>query len=623
MKKLLHALLAGALVLALPGCSCAPMQNQTSEVQTQNKGTPVSDEEFTAYLDEYLIKMCEQDYMTVHSHFVDPEKYGIDLSKCDITLGTLLPEQEDIDEAKANIEKLKGWDPSTLSKTNRQIYEAMLWEEQLTLDMVDEKFEYLTNILSPTGSQADNLVIFFSEYALYNEEDIEPLITLINDVPRFTDLVIDYTKQQAELDLFMIEYDSVMDSLNKIISSKDDSPVTESLHEEIDSLDLDKDKKKEWKEKIDDALQESFFPSYTKMSEELKKLKSQNKPIKGMSSLKNGKEYYELLLKHFSGTSQSGEEIRSDLQEATRYTLSRYAELISDESLAEDIGEEPKTPFKKVSEMIPFLEERYPAYFPIVDDMEYEIKPLTDEQSQEGVAAYFVVPPIDSTRPYEIRYNERDYGSDASSLSLYDTFAHEGVPGHMYQAQYNREHFTHPIQYFFSCMGMQEGYATYAASQTLPWTGVNENSLEVWNLSEEYSNYVVLMMDLQINYEGLSRDEFCDLYGEESEPLFNRLAQDPGTFFAYYYGSKKLNDLQTIAKEALGGEYDDVDFNTALLQAGNVNFDIIEENVQDYIDSVRMSNADEESELPSTRVNDGTNKPKPRDHNDNSMQEFE
>lgn len=55
-------------------------------------------------------------------------------------------------------------------------------------------------------------------------------------------------------------------------------------------------------------------------------------------------------------------------------------------------------------------------------------------------------------------------------------------------------------------------------------------------------------------------------------------------------------ELQTIAKEALGNDYDDVDFNNALLKAGNVEFSIIEENIQDYINSVRTGKYDAEEE---------------------------
>lgn len=79
----------------------------------------------------------------------------------------------------------------------------------------------------------------------------------------------------------------------------------------------------------------------------------------------------------------------------------------------------------------------------------------------------------------------------------------------------------------------------------------------------------------------------------------------------------KLLELNDIAKESLGEDYDPVEFHTALLNAGNMNFSIIEESVQDYIDSVRMGTSD--SELPSTVVNDPNAKSstsrKPKDDN--------
>lgn len=610
MPKLLKALLAGFLSATLAACSCGTPSSMSPTSQTVSAGVRVSDEEFESFLDDYVISTCEESYLAAHHYFVHPEDYGVDLSRCKVTLGNFILTSEEKEEIQDRLEKLQGWNPDSLSKTNRQIYQQMLWQTQLDSEMSDPKFDYLTNVWSTTSSVPMNLVSIFTEFQLFEESDLQPLVELIEDVPRYADEAMDYTRKQADLGFFAIQFDETLQSIADTLKTREDSPITHALYEEIESLNLGDQKTAEWKEKVNTALQESFFPAFETMRNELNKLKDKNKPMAGMSSYENGKEYYELLLRSYSGTNLKPDEIRREVQLNAYALLDDYAEL-TDKSGGE-YTPSPKTSFKNVSEIIPFLEERYPASFPIVDTMDYEIMPLPDEQSTEGICAYFVVPPIDSTRPYEIRYNRRDYGENASSLDLYHTFAHEGIPGHMYQEQYMHEHATHPVQYMIGNIGVTEAYANYAANQTLAWLNVNENDLKYWELTDGYSNCTILLMDLQINYDGMTRTEFVSSYGEVNAGLYDRLTENPCGFFGYYFGSMELEDLREITQEALGDEFDDVRFNQAILDSFSCNFEIIKDNVQDYIDSVRMSvygddssKSSSGSSLPATKSNKG------------------
>lgn len=587
-KKLLLFLLASVMAA---GCTHTPQQTSSTtqtESSTVNEVQSISNAEFQNFLDQYVIKACQNDYTLAHRYFEHPENYGIDISKCKITLGSILPTEEDLHFQHQILRNLENMDDKDLNQTNQQIRQQMMWQSQLALDSSDEKFAYLDNIWSEISGVTSVLTDFFSEYQLYSAADIEPLIALIKDVPRYVDEALAYSKRQGELKTLAVNMDSVRSTCSSILDSQNDSPVTSELLAEVDGLNLDAAQANSYKEQITAALNESFFPSFQKALDGLEALESQNGQIKGLASYKDGKEYYEYVVQSYAGTDASLDTIKEEIRTAMDDSVVEYRQILREDPESASLGE-PETSFKSVSEIMPFLEERYPADFPIVKEMDYEIKPLSPEQSKQGVMAYFVLQPIGSTRPYEIRYNARDYGSDPTSLQLYNTFAHEGIPGHMYQAQYEREHFKHPAQYFLSSFGMQEGYATYAAYETLDWTGIAQNDLEVWKLTDQYSNYSVLLMDLQINYDGYSLSEFENVWGEGSEAVYNQLAENPGVFFGYYYGSLKLFQLQQIAKDALGNLYDPVEFNNSILQMGNVEFGIVEDNVQAYIDAKRNS----------------------------------
>lgn len=564
--------------------------------QVSSSSTTTTNEEFSAFLDRFVIEQCESDYTTCHSYFERPREYGIDPSKCDVTLGSFVTDQSDIDETKALLEELREMDDTNLSKINRQIRQALMRNFELGLEMADEKYTYLGNVWSSNNGVPSILTTYFSEYQLFLPEDIPYLIQLIQDVPRFVQEGLEFSQKQAENKTFSIDMDEALKSCETVLKNKKDSAITKELFLEVDGLDMEESEKQKAKDEIEQALNEYFFPAFETIQTGLKALEDQNRPLVGLASLKNGKEYFSLLLKSQSGTEEDIEDLRDEIRTAMDSTTDAYRRLLrkNEEAIIESL--DPQTKFENVQELIPFLEERYPAKFPVVDAMNYEIQPLSAEQSQDGVMAYFVRPCVDSTRPYEIRYNVRDYGDDPSSLLLFSTFAHEGVPGHMYQAQYNKEHFVHIAQYFIDNLSFTEGYATYAENEALDWTNIDQDVLEGYRLTNFYPQYTALLMDLQINYDGYSKREFFDVWGEGYEAIYDQLAQNPGVFFSYYYGSLKIMELQTIAKEALGNDYDDVDFNNALLKAGNVEFSIIEENIQDYINSVRTGKYDAEEE---------------------------
>ena len=567
---------------------------QSSQEETPKEKTPITNAEFSAFLDRFVLEQCQDDYTTCHSYFENPQAYGIDPAKCDITLGTFFTTQEDVDELQDWLNELLAMDDSDLSKINRQIRQAFIREFELSLELCNEKYEYLGNIWSSDDGIPSLLVTYFSEYRLYSVDDVPYLVKLLEDVPRFVEEGLEFTQKQIEAKTFSIDMDEALDTCESVLKNQKDSAVTSELFAEVDGLYLSESDSKKAKEAIEKALNESFFPAFETMVSGLKAVEKQNKALAGLGSFENGKSYYELLLKSQVGTDETIEELREEIKRAMNDTTDAYRRLLRNNEEAILEAEDPQTSFTSIEEIMPFLEERYPAKFPVVDTMDYEIKPLSDEQSTPGIVAYFVRPCVDSTRPYEIRYNVRDYGNDPASLEMFDTFAHEGIPGHMYQAQYNKEHYVHIAQYFLDNLSFTEGYATYAANCALEWVNLDKDVLEAYRLMEFYPQYNVLLMDLQINYDGYSKRQFRDVWGEGYEDIYDQLAQNPGVFFSYYYGSLKIMELQAIAEEALSNDYDDVAFNNALLQAGDVDFSIIEENIQDYIDSVRTGKYSDE-----------------------------
>lgn len=572
-----------ACTLLLSGC----VSQTPSSPVTKDEEVVEKDHTFESFLNDVVVELAESDYTTMHHYFEHPADFGIDPKKVDVTLGSILPDEKD-EELEARLKKrLEEFDREKLSDLERDIYDQLEFQFDLSKRQDSEEFLYIDNIWSTVNGVPQELVNYFSEYEVREEADIQDLITLINDVPRYTKLAIEYSNEQAKRNLLRFDYDGVMENIDSVLDTKDDSAVSGELVSEIEQLGLDQDKEAKYIADVKGALEASFFPSFETMRSSLETLSSKALPLQGLANFEHGKEFYELLARSYTGSNDSIDTIKSNLESEVSKISVQLSAMVEERPQVVIEGMMLSTDFKSVDEILPFLQKNYAKSFPKLKEMEYDLQPLADEQSQNGVVAYFMHPAIDSSTKYQIRYNKRDYGDDPSSISLYQTLAHEGIPGHMYQAQYNKEHFQYTIQYFLSNLGFSEGYATYAETQALKFLDLNKNALSASGYNDLLSNYYVVLMDIAINYEGMDLNQFMEafpMFDEEGiKGIYNQLADNPGVFLSYYYGYYLVDSLRDKAKDALKDDFDEVEFNDALLSSGSVNFEIIEKNIDSYI----------------------------------------
>lgn len=548
MKKIISLFISFVLLSSTTGC-VTPVADQPSK-------------EFNEYIDELVVNMAESDYITMHQSFENPQKYGIDPTQVEISLGGF----------ENNEQEIKSFKKSSLDATQQIIYDHLCFQP--------ETFDYMDSIWSSNDGIHQSLVQFFSEYIIRDAFDIEPLLILIQDVPRYVDEAIEYSKKQAKHQTLMFDYEQVIKDCQTILDSREESAIVASLLEKVEPY------QPESLPIIQEYMDVYFFPSYQKIIDALTDLKDDIQPLQGVFHFKNGRKYYESLVMEATGSEESVRTIQSNLEKDIE---EKWEQIIEDE----DLLEQPDivAPFTSVDEILPFLEKNYQREFPKLDAMEYTTIPLAKEQSQPGIMAYFLVPAIDQTTPYRIRYNEKDYGNDPTSIEFYSTLAHEGIPGHMYQAQYNHEYFTYPIQFLLNNLGFTEGYATYIEMESLNFLDLDEKAKEAYILNTTLTNDYIALMDISIHYDGLSYNQFVekygDIFGKNILDLYNQLSDNPASFLSYYYGYYQIQQLKEEAQSKLGSRFDPIEFHEALLQNGSVPFEIVEHSIDSYIQKKR------------------------------------
>ena len=590
MKKFFYNLLCLTLVFSL--CACSTSETATNVSQSKET-TQTQTKDFEAFLDDLLVEL-QTDYSNVHQLFEHPENYGINMDDIEVSLGHVEVQEEDVERYKELLSQLHEFDYDSLTDVQQAVYDEMEYELNLSIDGSNSDYDLTGNIWSSYSGLQENLASLFSDYILRDEQDVKDLITLINDVPRYVEEAIDYTKRQAEAGMLYFQYDTVLESIQETLDSKEDYAIENQLFELVDKLDLSDDKKEDYKQQIKDAMNNSFFSSYQTMKDELTALKDQVKEPTGLVNIENGSGYYKLLVQNKTGSSESIETIRSNLESAVQSAKEAFNSAYQENPYAYYEMYSITTQCDDVNDILGEIQTHIDTNYPTVSDLEYDLSPLSDELCTEGIVAYCLVPAIDSDEAIVIRYNKRDYGSEANSVDLYTTLAHEGIPGHAYMFTYLKENMEYNIQYFLESLGFTEGFATYAEFNAYSYIDYDSDALALSKYNTILSDMYIALMDIDINYEGLSEQEFLNEYSsmfneDGLKEIYYTLADNPATYLAYYYGYLQIMNLRAKAKEELGSDFDTKEFNAALLKYGSVNFDIVARAIDEYIEENKQT----------------------------------
>lgn len=557
-------------------------------------------QKFDEFINHQFVETMESDYTTAHVFLEHPENFGVDVSKIKVNLG----ERIDIDhqeaskkESEAVWDEFKDFDRSLLTDEQKDTYDIYESQNKISHELSDEKFDYYQQLFESMTGIHYQLPTLMADWTLRNEQDVKDLITLIKDVKPYMEGAISYTKTQAEKGLLMVDIDSVKSYCDGIIKKGENSAVLTSMKESIDELGLDEQSANTYKEQLTQAFVESFLPAYQDISDLMKELSKGTNNEEGLAKFKHGKEYFELLFQQNIGSEKSISEVKKMLQDDMEKRIANMQKLMTSnpEVLQAMLkNDKPLTNYTDFTGILDDISSKIKDDFPEVNQLNYNIKNVNEEiASDSGVAAYFNLPAIDGTGVKQLRVNPNL--GDVNAIKTYQTVAHEGFPGHMYQYGYMYEHQTSPYRKILaSSNAYTEGYAVYAqyfASKYL--TDIDQDILSVIKENELVTYDIFILADIGIHYEGWSFEEFKSFFDEYGLALddenallqYKQLQANPAAFEPYYVGFHEFDNLKTKAMDALGDKFNDKAFHEAILISGNAPFNVVERNVTAYIDA--------------------------------------
>ena len=628
MKKKLSRIIAIitvlAMVLALSGCNKAKKTENTSEDTTaeapsdnkddsENKTEssnengeedPEVQKAFADFVDKQYIESIESSYFTMHIYYTNPEAAGINLENVDITLGEAFsPENAAEDRAtyKSLKEEIQTFDRSKLSPRQKDEYDSLEWEIDTVLKILDEKFDYYEQSFAPPNSLEANMLSYLTSYEIRNEREANEIAQLINAIPGYVDSHIAYAKVQQEKELFLGDFDAVIEGCDDILESGTESYALSSLKEDVDELsDVSDEDKEKYKNQITEAYENSFLPSVQKIKDAMEEMKDGYCNTEGYAKFPNGKEYYETLLNYSLGLSgQSVDDIRSYLEARNEKHMNDfYKVLMSDPSIMEAYSNnsEPTTGYEDYNKILMTVRSRLTKDYPDVKNLDYNVQPADKEEklAEKNIAAYFLIPPLDGDHKQQMRVAPENKNID--SIESYATITHEGFPGHMYQYAYAYENIDSEYINTLGVDGTVEGYAVYSQYHALDYLdSVSEGNKKLYRANNELIYILYGLVDIGINYDGWTLQETKDYFNDAGYALddetvleiYDYLRCTPTSYTPYSYGYEVIEELRENAEEKLGDKFDAIAFNTALLDAGPTPYVVVKNHIDAYVNSAK------------------------------------
>lgn len=568
-------IIASVFLFALPSKSTPTARSYENNTQYH----------FDQYANELFSSQLSGDWLSLHFYLEHPEDFNIDTSKP--TLGDYsYPSMKESQKYYINqINYLKSMNYKELYPSQQLTFDILLSSFTTQLDFSD--LCLCSEVLSPTTGLQAQFPVLLSEYTFHNQTDVDHYLLLLSQVKDYFKKICDFQIMKAKQDCFISTFccDKIIAQCEDFIKGKNikENLLYTSFYNRIHSLKFLSDKEKnDYIIKNENALKNSVIPGYEFIISTLSDLKEKGycKNEEGLCKLKNGKAYYEYLVRSYTGSSKNILEQKAMIQTQLAKDIRTMYSLLNVSPELEKKFSSIKNTTQKPEEILKLLRRKAAADFPIKDSYAFQIKYVDKSLEDHLSPAFYMSPPIDSDSKNTIYINT---ASPNASQSLFTTLAHEGIPGHMYQSNYFANTNPLPIRHLLNFGGYSEGWATYTELLSYHYAYDDEQLANALACNASYSLALYSLCDIGVNYEGWNRKKtkkFLSNYSIEDEKVCNSIyeavIEEPANYLQYYVGYLEIVELKNRMLKKYGTAFDLKNFHSAFLSVGPAPFDVIE-----------------------------------------------
>ncbi|HEX2138366.1 MAG TPA: DUF885 domain-containing protein [Woeseiaceae bacterium] len=256
--------------------------------------------------------------------------------------------------------------------------------------------------------------------------------------------------------------------------------------------------------------------------------------------------------------------------------------------------DEPEDLLKEAAFIAKKIDGQMPAFFKTLPRLPYGIMAVPPDIAPNYTTGRYWGAPIGGRRGGYYLVNT--YALDKRPLyQLAALTAHEAVPGHHQQGALRQELTGIPeFRRAFYPHAFGEGWGLYAEKlgidfgiYTTPYDHFGRLSYEMWRAAR-------LVIDTGVHAKGWSREDARRYLAENTALSLHNVRTEvdryiswPGQALAYKMGELKILELKDRAKRELGANFDVREFHDVVLLDGGVTLDVLERQVDTYIQSKR------------------------------------
>ena len=352
------------------------------------------------------------------------------------------------------------------------------------------------------------------------------------------------------------------------------------------------------------TVNNKLIPTYKKLADYIKNVYLPKAlPTAGLNAIPNGAAQYKFLVKVFTTTNQTPEQIyNTGLSEVNRITKEieklknkigfkgdiaafyNYA-LTEKQFFPYTTDEQVLDSFRAI---LPIIQPNLQKIFNIVPKAAFEVKAI-DKFKAATSAANYQIGAEDGSRPGYFNVPIIN-ASTYNKLGTENLFLHEAIPGHHFQLSVQQENANTPkIRKYAGYAVFSEGWALYTESLGEELGLYKDPYQKLAALKSELFRSIRLVADVGLHTGKMTREESIQYMMEKggraeqgSISETERYIANPGQALSYKIGELKIKELKAKYQKQLGAKFNIKNFHDALLSVGSVPLIILESYMADW-----------------------------------------
>ena len=576
----------------------------------------------------------QSDYIVLESNAVNrwfDDRYNDKLARSPISQTRLgikksLSRLDDVSQQALDEEAalLRGWrqdltttfDVDRLDAKTRLSYDLFLYDADDRL--AQHEFSNHSYVFQHMSGPHTSLPAFLiNNHPIKTVDEAEAFTARLIATQSYFEQLITRTNKQAEMGVLLPRYiyPRLIEAAQNVITGApfdggDASPLLKAFAGKIDELDTDIETKDRLKFEASQALLNHLGPAYQNLITMFRQHQSMSDDQDGVWKLSGGQAYYQSLLKHYTTTDMTADEIHNlglkevaRIQEEMRVIMKNIGFTGSLQDFFDELRKNPKFTYnnddqgraryiKEATAYIDIMREQIDSLFKTKPRAELVVKRVEPFREASAFGAFYNRPSLDGSRPGTYYINLKDM----NELPVYQMQAlayHEGIPGHHMQLAISMELLGLPK---FRTLGGHtayiEGWALYSESVPAELGLYTDPYQDFGRLSMEIFRAVRLVVDTGIHAKKWTREQAVTYFLENSansegdiRAEVDRYIVWPGQATAYKIGMIKIQELRARAEVELGEDFDIAAFHDVILANGSVPLSVLETLINNWIET--------------------------------------